>query len=549
MTKSVSWLEPSRLDTSPKSSLQDLLREEFLRHEAAIKSAVELCLENTDLLPDVNYKLAAEKKDNAVADLQHGPSTSPRKRPTELSVCTNDTLCSDKFLRQGSPVSPTHTHPAKNLFYLPSSDDIASAHRRVTRAYSHSDPGAGNWRFRVHSMLQSNLCEYVVACLIIVNASTFGIQADFAVKYPMDNPPEVYRTVDVVFAVAFALELLLRIFASGPLFLSCTNKDLLWNLLDSFLVFFSVAEEIVTLSVEAAPDVSSARMIRLLRLFRIVRVLRVLRLFKDLRVMVSGIMSSMKPLLWALLLLALIIYIFAVCFLEFVADHLADGGPMQGLTHYNSLVRAAYTLYMSILGGVSWMEVAEPLIAINPFLGVVFSMYVAFAVLCVLNIVTGVFVEQSSMIAKEDEENMLFEEIESRKKWMQEIEKIFHQADTDNSGLLTVEELEACVTDFWVQTCFKRLGVDLNRISPTSIFSMLDFDGSGAVEISEFAAGLQQLHGSASSVDFARVVRGQRTSQKQLKKLAHIVEHCEELLASMHDAERPAVSGYGSISL
>eukprot|EP00972_Heterocapsa_arctica_P063649 9392685-Heterocapsa_arctica.AAC.1 len=55
---------------------------------------------------------------------------------------------------------------------------------------------------------------------------------------------------------------------------------------------------------------------------RAVRIFRVLKVFRDLRVMVSGIMSSAKPLLWALVLLFLIIFIFTVTLLPFVTEEI-----------------------------------------------------------------------------------------------------------------------------------------------------------------------------------------------------------------------------------
>merc|ERR1712151_1001073 len=99
---------------------------------------------------------------------------------------------------------------------------------------------------------------------------------------------------------------------------------------------------------------------------------------------------------------------------------------------------------------------------------------------------------------------------DGRKKWMTEIERIFDEADKDGSGDLVWEEFADCLEDFRVQACMKNLGVDMQRMGPRQLWDTLDFDNSGSLEITEFAAGLQQLHGNARSIDTCRVRHDQK---------------------------------------
>merc|ERR1712039_997536 len=101
---------------------------------------------------------------------------------------------------------------------------------------------------------------------------------------------------------------------------------------------------------------------------------------------------------------------------------------------------AVYTLFKSISGGVDWGDAAEPLYSVSPFLGACFCVYIAFAVLCVLNIVTGVFVENATQITLRDEENMLMEELTHQKKWMAEVRSLFNDVDDDQSGEVEFRE-------------------------------------------------------------------------------------------------------------
>lgn len=334
------------------------------------------------------------------------------------------------------------------------------------------------------------------------------------------------------FAAAFAVELALRIIAYGWFFFSIRNPDICWNVLDLILVMLSLVEEVLSAALSNAPDVSISRLLRLLRLVRLVRVTRVFRFFQDLRVMVLGIYGSMKPLLWAMLLLTLIMYIFAVVILQFVSDELAKPNPSSAAQEvfFSSIWRTVYTLYMCISGGISWTEVAEPLHKINPLLTPVFICYIALAIFCVLNIVTGVFVDRSAAMILADEESVLTEEFESRKQWFTEVEAIFHAADHDNSGDVEFNEFLECMQDFRLRTCLKHLGIDLGRISAEHLWKLLDADNTGAVEISEFASVLQQIHGNARSVDLIQIRHEQKTLNRKFTKLLRV---CEERFESL----------------
>ncbi|CAJ1427901.1 unnamed protein product, partial [Effrenium voratum] len=159
-------------------------------------------------------------------------------------------------------------------------------------------------------MCCGSVMEALAAVLILTNAVLFGIQADHAVKNP-GSEPTFFATANFVFTVLFTLELSVRVFREGKFLFSCYNPDIKWNIMDAILVAFGLFEEILTrsFSVTSAPNMSSARILRLLRLVRVARVLRVLRFFSDLRVMILGVLSSLKALMWALILLFFIIYI------------------------------------------------------------------------------------------------------------------------------------------------------------------------------------------------------------------------------------------------
>jgi len=230
-------------------------------------------------------------------------------------------------------------------------------------------------------------------------------------------------------------------------------------------------------------------------------------------------------LVWALLLLTLIIYVFAVVIVQLLDEDLAKLKANVKFTSFLGLMQA---LFMSISGGVDWSDVSEPMEELNPVLAPLFCLYVSFCVFCVLNIVTGVFVDQAHRSTQEDDENLLMEEIESRRKWMKDIKAVFEESDKDGDGKMSYEEFKESHKDLRVQTAMKHLGVDLTKVDASKVWELLDFENTGEVDVDSFVAGLQHMHGDAKAIDVARLMHELKATRKM------VIEEVREL-ARMED--------------
>jgi hypothetical protein len=404
-----------------------------------------------------------------------------------------------------------------------------------------------NMRERLQLFLNRPTVEYSIATLIIANALTFGVQADYTFQHPHEGPPQSAQYLEWCFTVAFTVELCLRLAAYGWSFFSFSNADIAWNVLDLFLVLFAYVEQLLdSVLSSGAPNLSSARLVRLFRLLRIIRVLKVLRFFRAMRVMVMGILSSLKPLLRALLLLALIIYVFAIVIVQVLEEDLDqlknNSGPRGHF--FTSFPRLMHSLFMCISGGVSWVEVSDPIAQVNAAFAPFFAMYVSFCVFCVLNIVTGVFVEQSTRMSKEDDENMVLDEIEGRRRWIKDIQGVFRKVDTDMSGTVNFSEFEEAHGDLAFQASMKHLGIDVAKVEPSKVWALLDIDDEGTIDIDTFAAGLQHMHGEAKSIHIARLMhemKGAHRDVKTLLRLEHKIEDFCKALIKIERSEHGAV--------
>lgn len=260
-------------------------------------------------------------------------------------------------------------------------------------------------------VVEHEVFDYVMGISIMLNAALMGAQADFSARCARtgDAPPDVLATISTVFCGIFTVELLLRVGVYGRNFL--TNSDWRWNLFDLVVVGMQLGEEIISVALDtkrAIGGISFMRILRVLRLVRIIRVVRLLRFVKQLRTMVQSIACTIASLFWTVLLLLLLIYVVGICLTQIVADNTESPESISVGTHvhmyFGSLDRTVLALYQAITGGHEWRPIAEALAAqTSRGTVVVFSLYIAFALFAMLNVITGVFVEGALHSSKEED--------------------------------------------------------------------------------------------------------------------------------------------------
>eukprot|EP00928_Gymnodinium_smaydae_P061105 TRINITY_DN4521_c0_g1_i3.p1 TRINITY_DN4521_c0_g1~~TRINITY_DN4521_c0_g1_i3.p1 ORF type:complete len:640 (+),score=74.85 TRINITY_DN4521_c0_g1_i3:202-1920(+) len=378
-----------------------------------------------------------------------------------------------------------------------------------------------NWS---RNLLKNRWFDYLIAFLISVNSYIVAADADWAVQKPTTPKPEAFRAIDIAITGMFSIELTIRIIAEGKRFVSIHNRHLRWNVLDFFFVTSAVVDEICRQLAFVIVDVSFIRIVRVFRLVRVVRIVRVVRFFKDLRIMIASVVRSIQSLVWALLLLVMLAFMFATFILEFVATEIqaleADGDERRIAIlkfHFGSLWTTMFTLFKAITNGVDWGEPAAALIEISPFLGLMFALYVAFATMCVMNIIIGIFVENSSMSALKDEQTLLLECLDEKNHWQDEVLKLFNQLG--GNDWITYKEFESRITDLNVQARIRKLGLEVEPHAMLGLFDILDYDRTGFLSKEDFVLGLRMLHGNAKSIDIARLLHDNGRIRHELKEI------------------------------
>jgi len=368
---------------------------------------------------------------------------------------------------------------------------------------------------RLLYIVNHNVFDYVVAALIVLNGLVVGVQTDYMAREDLEDPPIAFQVVEIIFCVVFTVELTIRLIAFRCAFFLMSQRA--WNIFDFVIVNLQLLE--IFMSLVAAGVGFSFNILRILRLIRVVRLARALRLIGELRTIVSSIAGSVKPLFWTGVLLLLIAYVVGVALTQLVhtkrlllienGEHIPDALEI----YWGHLIPAIFTLIMSITGGVDWDTVCRPLMEkIGVEVGVLFTFYILFSSLAMLNVVTGVFIDSVMVNKKEELEN----------RTMDRVQTLFAQLDVDEAGELHWEEFESQLDRKEMKDFFKIIDVD--SANAKSLFELLDLDDSGSVDACEFMDGCLRIWAPAKGLDLRMISRDIIKQGVKINKLQEILE-------------------------
>jgi len=258
---------------------------------------------------------------------------------------------------------------------------------------------------------------------------------------------------------------------------------------------------------------------------------------RNLRMTVLALKSSCVPLLWAVTTLALMQYVFAVMFMSLVAAHLrnATGDVDVVRDSFQSLPRSLLTLFMVITGGVDWWDLMKPLIDFDLAAAVLLVVFVVVSVLAVLNVITGIFVNDALEKARSDHTLVLAREMEEIEMHRCKLTNLFNKLDKRRRGL-TLEDLQEHVNNKVVQATFSSVGIEASDLE--SLFHLLDVDGNKVVEVDEFVVGCMRLARGTHNLSVEGAVMDTKVlisslfsrNGRSLVKIAESIRETQDLL-------------------
>jgi len=289
-------------------------------------------------------------------------------------------------------------------------------------------------------------------------------------------------------------------------------------------------------------NVSLLRMLRVLRMARMLRIIRVVKFFRDLRVMVSAIVSTFKVAGWAVVLLMFAIYLFGTALAQLSAEEIIDNGGDEELLHYfGSLPRSLLALYMTVAGGCDWENAYWALYDVGPAAVMTFMIYILFASFCVMNVIIGIFCHNAAEAFEQDLDKVMESRLKAKKTYVDCLVELFHAFDDDGSNIVSLAEFEQGIEEPKVQQTLRAL--DIERRDALALFSMLD-EKSAGVNIDEFVTGCINLRGQAKTIHVEACRLNTQRLTKQVDQIADVLNDVHSSISRT----RPTRSGQRELS-
>jgi len=372
--------------------------------------------------------------------------------------------------------------------------------RRGSRASALKAPAldeASQCRLISYKLVASPEFDFCMGVVIIANALTIGLETSFS-RHGREIPASL-NILECSFVIIYCVELVMRVYGGGGPRAFSNN----WVRFDAVMVAAGIFNLLFTMASfgggAAADVVDSVSMLKMLRLCRLAKTVRVLVQFRTLWMLVQGLMYAVLPMLWTAILMSVVIYVFAVVAMETIIASDQDDDYSTAARNYDTIGGSMLSL-MQVLTLDSAAAIYRPLIATRPWLIMYFLVFILLGPIALMNIVTAIMVESSLRTANEDKEARKAWKSMKRKSMMPQLRSIFFALDTSGDGEVDLKELLNAPPE--IKEALQHI-VGLDELE--EVFSLMDYDGSGVIDIGEFVDGIMRSQADKPSELFVLV--------------------------------------------
>jgi len=310
---------------------------------------------------------------------------------------------------------------------------------------------------------------------------------------------QVWFVCDIVVAAVFFIDMVIRIREEK---LSFFRNYV--NIVDSIVAWVAVFE--VVLSLTDITSHAGITAIQLLRLARLARLAKLLHVFPAFRVITESVLASIKAMSWLLCFLIVTMYAVAIVCVLLIGSQDA-GYPGYDTTdsalyddsvktfnnykYFGTIWRSMVSLFHLIMLSDEMTEVNRATGAVQPWLTLVFMLFILLTTLCLLNTMVGVIVEKTVSLVLEDDKAA--KEMKARQmSAVQDLSSLMFDLDLDGNSELSISELRLGAKSECLRHLLQMIELPAG-FSVEELFDMLDLDSSGTISRNEFIGGLFRL--------------------------------------------------------
>lgn len=397
--------------------------------------------------------------------------------------------------------------------------------------------------------LQSNSFDLIVASFICANSIVMATQLEHQGNetaeiggYELDSGPwagaeTAFGVLEVIFTIGFVIELCLRIWANGMMYLKPWS-----NRLDALIVVQAVLDLVLdVVGVGGVPNLSTLRLLRIIKLMRVLRIIRVMRVFRQLRVLTYSIASSGTALLWSITLLFVIQIICSIFITQALQVYLRDEdeNPVEQeyvYDRFGTFARAFLTMFELTFVPGAWSGVGRVIIyKVHRVYAAFFLPYCVGITFAIVTIIRAIFLKETLASANSDDDIVVAELAHEKGKTVKKLQGLFSRIDIDNSGDISFEELKVMLEDPVTEAVFSTLEITVREAR--GFFELID-DGDGRLTFNEFMTGILRLKGGTKNMDLVTCLF---ENKKILDKIYQVQLSVEKLTDEVLDTQKEVV--------
>ncbi|CAK0885686.1 unnamed protein product [Prorocentrum cordatum] len=315
----------------------------------------------------------------------------------------------------------------------------------------------------------------------------------------------VFRTAEIVFAVIFSFEVILRMAGLGWHFFRRPSEhfDLAVVVLSDLSIIFS--------SIETPINIQLLRLLRATKLLRLVKLIRTIEGFDALHLMMTALGASAWALCWSILLLLfiqvfvamIVTNVFRSAYLDAPTD-LSEEVRLELFEYFGTFSRSMMSLFELALA--NWPPICrwlmENLHEGFMLLAISFKLVMGIAVIGVIQLL---FIQETIKVAHTDDDIMLRAKLRASKQHQRRMEDLFAITDADHSGRIQRSELRRIMADksiaMWLAS------MDLDPTDSDTLFDLLKGPPKDeAIDINELITGISRLQGAARAIDMRKLL-------------------------------------------
>jgi len=307
---------------------------------------------------------------------------------------------------------------------------------------------SGPWQHVARHKIFENMTLAVIA----FNAVWIAVDTDWNKEANLTSASTLFQIVEHMFCVYFSGELIIRFMAFRRKLDSMKDR---WFVFDSLLVTFMVLETWVLTIVGALTGnggespLGGTAILRLFRLLRLSRLMRMLRSLPELMILIKGMITAMKSVLYVMCLLVIILYVFGIAFTQLAVDTVVIRDR-----YFQNVLLSMYSLliYGTFLDDLS--QFCDDIRAESiPCLVLVFA-FICLSSLTVMNMLIGVLCEVVSAVATTEKEMILTQTVSDK------MLGVVQSLDTNSNGMVSLSEFRKILEIPQALQALQDVGVD-----------------------------------------------------------------------------------------